>query len=169
MVVTATRPNGESTSSAKPTNTAKKTDTAAWSEPYATIKPASLFDVMNEELQKLSINKPSPKVIDKSPVKSPSKAWSSIGPTHRSSTMSPTGAKTMAEIIQMEQKFKEQYHKLTNRNMDLIQLEEKAIEDLKVLYNVHNSFDMQITIDFENDKDYDVLSTCAPIWKKVRI
>ncbi len=83
--------------------------------------------------------------------------------------MSPTGAKTMAEIIQMEQKFKEQYHKLTNRNMDLIQLEEKAIEDLKVLYNVHNSFDMQITIDFENDKDYDVLSTCAPIWKKVRI
>ncbi len=66
----------------------------------------------------------------------------------------------------MEQKFKEQYRKLTNRHMDLIQLEEKAIEDLKILYNVDDTFDMQITIEFEEDADYAVLSACAPTWKK---
>jgi hypothetical protein len=144
---------------------------AVWRDASA-IKPTSLLDVINEELQRSNSSKPNATIRTSLTEKSgeastvSQKAWNSTTKSIVHKSPSSPAVATMAQIIEMEQKFKEQYRKLTNRHMDLIQLEEKAIEDLKILYNVDDTFDMQITIEFEEDADYAVLSACAPTWKK---
>ena len=61
----------------------------------------------------------------------------------------------------MEKKTKEQYVKLKSRPLNLIQLEEAAIEDLKKVYNVDNLTHMNIKIEIIDSENIN----CAPVWK----
>ena len=70
---------------------------------------------------------------------------------------------SFAQIIEMEKKSKEQYSKLKNRPLNLIQIEEKAIEDLKRYYNVDSQTNMNILIEVMDELNFNNL---APIWKK---
>ena len=124
----------------------------------------TLFDIINEEMTKLTVTKPKQEIKPQQIiVSSPPKGWnfSSI-----EQTVTKTPPKTISQIMAMEEQYLKQYQKYTNRNMDSIQLEEKAIEDLKRLYAVDNTSDMRITIELIQDTDLNVLSTCAPKWKK---
>ena len=68
---------------------------------------------------------------------------------------------SITEIIQMEQKSKENYKKLKNRPLHLIQIEEKAIEDLKKFYNCDSLFDVNIRVELVDEE----FAECAPVWK----
>ena len=116
-------------------------------------------------MTKLTIPKPkSQQITNKTDiVSSPPKGWNL---THINEKKSKTPAKSISQIMAMEEQYLKQYQRHTNRNMDLIQLEEKAIQDLKRLYAIENTSDMIITIELVQDTDLNVLSSCAPKWKK---
>lgn len=130
----------------------------------------TLFDIINEEMSKLSVTKTKtepvaqqPKTIESIVVNSPPRGWNI--PT-QTQTASKTPMNSISQIIEMEKNYIAQYHKFTNRNMDLIQLEEKAIDDLRRLYAADDSSDMRITVELVQDTDINILSKCAPAWKK---
>ena len=127
----------------------------------------TLFDIISEEMTKLTVTKPKTyQQVNKQElniVNSPPKGWN-FSSLNQTTIKTPT--KSINQIIAMEEQYLKQYEKHTNRNMDLIQLEEKAIEDLKRLYVVDNTSDMIIKIELVQDTDLNVLSTCAPKWKK---
>jgi hypothetical protein len=126
----------------------------------------TLFDIINEEMNKLTIPKvKSQQVINNKTdiVSSPPKGWNL---TNIEEKNSKTPTKSISQIMAMEEQYLKQYHKHTNRNIDLIQLEEKAIEDLKRLYAIENTSDMRITVELVQDTDLNVLSSCVPKWKK---
>jgi hypothetical protein len=116
-------------------------------------------------MNKLTIPKvKSQQVINKTDiVSSPPKGWNL---TNIDEKNSKTPIKSISQIMAMEEQYLKQYHKHTNRNIDLIQLEEKAIEDLKRLYAIENTSDMRITVELVQDTDLNVLSSCVPKWKK---
>ena len=121
-----------------------------------TLPKHSLLDLMNEEMSRLAIVKPSSPPVESKPKAlanstSSAKGWSQ--------TASAT-AHSIAQIIELEKRTKDQYVELKSRPLNLIQLEEAAIEDLKKLYNVNNLTDMNIKVEI-----MDVEIECAPVWK----
>jgi hypothetical protein len=136
----------------------------------------SLLDVMNEELNRMSLKStPSEGVPKKLPAKATPPPYKI--PLEKDSLLfkgwnldesqpSPNanGPNSFANIIEMEKRSKEQYNKLKNRQLSTIQLEEKAVEDLRRLYDVDNVKDMTIRIEFIEDSNLSISS--APIWKK---
>ena len=118
-----------------------------------TLPKNSLLDLMNEEMTLLVINKP------KSPVKPKTK----VDPVSSVKGWNPTASATthsISQIIELEKRTKDQYVELKSRPLNLIQIEEAAIEDLKKLYNVNNLTDMNIKVEI-----MDVEIECAPVWK----
>ena len=138
----------------------------------------SLLDVMNEEIKNSSLSSSlyeskkdsskvtTPKTNNKSPMSSQTdgifKGWNLN--EFNQQNYSNTSPNSFASIIEMEKRSKEQYNKLKNRQLGSIQLEEKAIQDLKRLYEVENLTNMTITIELVDDAD--IQASCAPIWKK---
>lgn len=124
----------------------------------------TLRDVMNEELNKISASKPLSRVPEISTFVGTStspKGWNKINtPTSITSPLMP-----LSQILEIEKNSKEQYKKIVNRNMDSIVLEEKAIENLRKLYNADDNRDMKITIELIYDSDLS-LSNYTPIWRK---
>lgn len=134
--------------------------TPAWKNEIQTPKH-SLLDLMNEEMTKLVVNSPPPTPIEpihfvanNSPVNA-SKGWNV---SHQASNIKTN---SITQIIEMEKKTKEQYVKLKSRPLNLIQLEEAAIEDLKKVYNVDNLTHMNIKIEIIDSENIN----CAPVWK----
>ena len=131
----------------------------------------SLIDLMNEEMKKLELKTP-PKVIEPKPKKvinssssnntaSP-KGWNMSNQSSTSTACSSSPIVSIAQIIEMEKRSKDQYVKLKSRPLNLIQLEEAAIEDLKKIYNIDNITNMNIRIEIV---DIDNIN-CPPVWKK---
>lgn len=126
----------------------------------------SLLDVMNEEMRKMNLNqkKPPIRIASKEPTSAPSqpvfKGWKV---DYSAAGKAVNGSNTFATIIEMEKKSSEQYNKLKNRPLEVIQLEERAIEELKKVYDVDNMFDMTITVEVSDESSN---FSCAPIWKK---
>ncbi len=138
----------------------------------------SLLDVMNEEMSRVSLKSPANgeslknKLSKATPVSSnPStskiqsqnenvqfKGWN-IG---ESKQTKETSFNSFADIIEMEKRSKELYNKLKSRPLSVIQMEEKAIEDLKRLYDVDNVTNMKIKIELVDESEF----KSAPIWKK---
>ena len=123
-------------------------------------KQFSLLDVMNEEMKNLKLapalnvspEKPEPK---SSVAKlQATKGWNFSGKqdSHNS----------IANIIEMEKRSKDQYKILTNRPLNVIQMEEAAIERLKKYYDIENVTDISIKIEFIDEIDF---KECAPVWK----
>lgn len=75
----------------------------------------------------------------------------------------PAAVDSFAQIVEIEQKSKEHYKKLKNRPLHLIQLEEKAINDLRKYYCVEACTSMNIVIELI-DETYEHLMT--PFWAK---
>jgi hypothetical protein len=75
-----------------------------------------------------------------------------------------TPACSIANIIEMETRSKDQYKKLTSRSLNTIQLEEAAVERIKKYYDVDNVFDMTIKIEVIEESEF--AKNCAPLWKK---
>lgn len=71
---------------------------------------------------------------------------------------------SFSKIVEMEEKSSQQYNKIKNRHLNSIQLEEKAIEDLKKLYQVDLVTNMTITIELIDEVDFN--ECLPPIWKK---
>lgn len=131
----------------------------------------SLIDLMNEEMKKLELKTP-PKVMESKPKKvingsssnnttSP-KGWNMSNQSSTSTACSSSPTVSIAQIIEMEKRSKDQYVKLKSRPLNLIQLEEAAIEDLKKIYNIENITNMNIRIEIV---DIDNIN-CPPVWKK---
>ncbi len=132
----------------------------------------SLIDLMNEEMKKLELKTP-PKVMESKPKKainissssnnttSP-KGWNMSNQSSTSAACSSSPTVSIAQIIEMEKRSKDQYVKLKSRPLNLIQLEEAAIEDLKKIYNIDNITNMNIRIEIV---DIDNIN-CPPVWKK---
>jgi hypothetical protein len=134
----------------------------------------SLQDVMNEELKKNNNMNAKPQVISSSKKiytvrpdtnnnldKNTSlKGWNYVKQTSLSSSNSNN---SFLNIIEMEKRSKEHYTKLRNRPLHIIQLEEKAVQDLKVVYDVDNLTEMTITVEVIDETE---LASIAPIWKK---
>lgn len=156
-----------------------KSEKPAWGStpiPAPTTSNFSLLDIINEEIKKVNISRPVELTEDKPvPVtkKSPQthvvnlindsqagvKGWNLA----MNSMQEKSSANSFASIIEMEKRSKEHYNKLKNRPLNSIQLEEKAIEDLKMLYQVNDITDMTISIELIDEAEF---SSCAPIWKK---
>jgi hypothetical protein len=129
----------------------------------------SLLDVMNDELKILTINsaqvykKPSFETSknekNSSSNESPkTKTWNI-----HSSPSADKAISSFATIVEMEKRSNELYNKIKNRPLNLIQIEEKAIEDLKKFYNVENCFNMEFAIEVVDDSHMNKL---APLWQK---
>ena len=129
----------------------------------------SLIDLMNEEMKKLELKTP-PKVMESKPkvINSSSnnmispKGWNMSNQSSTSTACSSSPTVSIAQIIEMEKRSKDQYVKLKSRPLNLIQLEEAAIEDLKKIYNIDNITNMNIRIEIV---DIDNIN-CPPVWKK---
>ena len=164
----------------------KKEETLVKSVPWRVeSKPVqnlpSLLDVMNDELKSLTLNS-SPTISTKNnqqkatrPVLETVKTM----PIEKSDEINASSNKTwnvqaspkvnsplssFANIIEMEKRSKDQYNRLKNRPLNLIQIEEKAIDDLKKFYDVENCFNMEYTIELVDDSGYN--SLVAPFWQK---
>jgi hypothetical protein len=64
----------------------------------------------------------------------------------------------------LEKKSKDQYEKLKNRPLNLIQIEERAIQELRKFYDVDNQTSITITIELIDDDT--AIKQLAPIWQK---
>jgi hypothetical protein len=117
----------------------------------------SLLDLMNEEMTKLAITKPKSPVVSK--LKTIDKGVSSVKGWNQTASQNQT-THSISQIIELEKRTKDQYVELKSRPLNLIQVEEAAIEDLKKLYNVNNLTDMNIKVEI-----IDVEIECAPVWK----
>jgi ribosomal protein S10 len=127
----------------------------------------TLLDVMNEELNKLGVSKPAKsankvsEIASLASISTSPKGWNKINtPAATASPLMP-----LSQILEIEKNSKEQYKKIVNRNMDLIVLEEKAIQNLRKLYNADDNRDMRITIELIYDTDV-ALANYTPIWRK---
>ncbi|CAF0720757.1 unnamed protein product [Brachionus calyciflorus] len=131
--------------------------------PTSSSSTFSLMDIINEEMKKVNLNKKEVKIpeIVKSPIQT-NKTEQPKGWNLNQNNF--TEKSSFSQIIEMEQKSKEQYNKLKNRPLNSIQLEEKAIQDLKMLYQVDQITDITITIELIDEVD--TKSCLAPIWKK---
>lgn len=124
----------------------------------------SLKDVINEELKK-STKKDSPlsqypSNNKNTPTPKPAtgaKSWNLTSLNNETTSQ----VNSFAQILEQETKSEKHYNKLKNRPLHVIQLEEKAIEDLKKLYAVDDMTDMLITIELVDEATY-----IAPLWKK---
>jgi len=133
---------------------------AAWGGTVSVINSKhTLLDVMNEEMTKVLQIRPINEV--KLAINSPPKGWNVF--SQQNKLKSPP--QTLTQILEIERKNNEDFKKLTNRNMDMIQQEEKAIEDLRKLYNVNDSSDMRITIEVFNETS-EHFSHFKPVWRK---
>lgn len=131
----------------------------------------TLMDIINEEIKKVNITKVTETKIEKPVLFSKTSPQSST--INESSQSNVKGwnlqnnnsneRTSIAQIIEMEKRSKEQYKKLKNRPLNSIQIEEKAIEDLKKLYQVDLVTDMTITIELIDEADF---NNCVPVWKK---
>jgi hypothetical protein len=121
--------------------------------------PVKLLDLINDEMKKVNLSD------KKSPSQQVEKnAAQLLSPVSRGwNVNSDNSISSFAQIIEMEKKSKEQYNKLKNRPLNLIQLEEKAIEDLKKHYDVDNQTNMNIIVEVIDELNFNDL---APIWKK---
>ncbi|KAI5713388.1 hypothetical protein M8J76_015146 [Diaphorina citri] len=63
-----------------------------------------------------------------------------------SSSGLPRSDKSFSEIIADEIKKKDNFARMTSKCLDFIQLEDRAIQELKLFYNVDNSFEEHLTI-----------------------
>jgi hypothetical protein len=138
-------------------------------------KPSNAFtllDAMSEDMKKMCLNKQqtNKNESDSSLHSSPpiqhtyanqTKAWN-IQETSSSKINSPN-LSSFAQIIEMEKKTKEKYEKLKAVQLSSIQLEEKAIEELKKLYDVENNTKESIKIELIDENEF---KNCAPLWKK---
>lgn len=130
------------------------------------VKSFSLLDVMNEEMKKLKVNEPPSKQALK---KTTAPTGAQVEPARlgwnipTNQFVSSVPICSIANIMEMETRSKDQYRKLKNRPLNVIQMEEAAIERLQRYYNVENVFDMTIRIELIDEEDF---KDCAPIWKK---
>uniref|UniRef100_A0A8D8PS67 Inhibitor of Bruton tyrosine kinase n=3 Tax=Cacopsylla melanoneura TaxID=428564 RepID=A0A8D8PS67_9HEMI len=67
--------------------------------------------------------------------------------------------KSFSEIIADEIKKKDNFVRMTSKCLDFIQLEDRAIQELKLFYNVENSFEERLTISRVLNNDMD-----KPMW-----
>ena len=121
----------------------------------------SLLDVMNEEMKKLKVSTPSVKQMPKKTPIPPVSVPTRSGWNLPASQSVPTQICSIANIMEMETKSKNQYRKLKMRPLNIIQMEEAAIERLQKYYDVDNVFDMTIKIELIDEVDF---KDCAPIW-----
>lgn len=167
-----------------PTIEKKATSGPAWggmgvSREQPIISPSSkpsLLDVMNEEMKSLSVTENQGKTPVKTSLKKGKIKFSPLtAPTTENKTFKGWNTSnketsysslpcSIANIIEMEKRSKDQYKKLTNRPLNAIQLEEAAIDRLLKYYDVENQFDITIKIELLDEADF---KDCAPIWKNV--
>lgn len=123
----------------------------------------SLKDVMNDELKKIEVTQPK-KQVEAKPKENIEKD-SNNNKTSKGWNIQQSVIQTIdsfSKIIEMEKKSKEQYEKLKLRPLNLIQMEERAIQDLFKYYNVDNCFNMTIRIELNDELS---LNSLAPVWK----
>jgi flagellar motility protein MotE (MotC chaperone) len=82
----------------------------------------------------------------------------------QTTTATTNSANSFAQIIELEKKSKDQYEKLKNRPLSLIQIEERAIQELRKFYDVDNQTNITISIELIDDDN--AVKQLAPIWKK---
>lgn len=152
----------------KEPTTKESSPTPAWGGSTAQTTKLSLLDLMNEEMSKQVINKTPPIQIQKSQKQQHQQQKQSKESTTPNTskgwnvpTQSSTTPNTIAQIIEMEKRSKEQYVKLKNIPLNLIQMEEAAIEELKKYYQVDNLTDMNIKIEIVDSENIN----CAPVWR----
>lgn len=129
--------------------------------PASTPSSYSLMDIINEEMKKAKIvqDVKTPVIEKKSEIKKCEsfKGWN----LNKNNSLEKS---SFSKIIEMEEKSTQQYNKIKNRPLNSIQLEEKAIQDLKKMYKVDLVTDMTISIELIDECD---LNEClAPLWKK---
>lgn len=125
---------------------------------------STLLDVINDELKSLTLknansHNKSPVEISKNnkgPGNELPKTWNI-----NSNSTSDKNVGSFSNIVEMEKKSNEHYNKIKNRPLNMIQIEEKAIEDLKKFYGVENCFNMEFTIEIIDDS-----TKMAPFWQK---
>lgn len=127
--------------------------------------PVKLLDLINDEMKKVNLSdkRSTPQQFQQKNNKD-NLATQLSSPVSRGWNINNDNSiNSFAQIIEMEKKSKEQYSKLKNRPLNLIQIEEKAIEDLKRYYNVDSQTNMNILIEVMDELNFNNL---APIWKK---
>lgn len=129
--------------------------------PGSTPSSYSLMDIINEEMKNAKIGHDikTPVVEKKSDNKKSDsfKGWN----LNKNNLLEKS---SFSKIIEMEEKSTLQYNKIKNRPLNSIQLEEKAIEDLKKLYKVDLVTDVTISIELIDECDFN--DCLAPLWKK---
>jgi hypothetical protein len=111
---------------------------------------------------------------------SPVKGWSNLPTIQNSQSASSLNTSTQSsfpslsttpptihsfsQIIELEKRSSEQYNKLKNRPLHIIQLEEKAVEEFKMVYELENwCSNINIKIELIDEEDF---THCIPLWQK---
>lgn len=149
------------------------------SSPITQSSSSSFQDIINEELKRSrpknelleistttnSASKKKPDAVSSIPQiisSAAAKKWDmhkAEAPNKESSSQS--SKESFAKIVEMENNMQQYYKSMKNRPLNLIQLEEKAMQEMNKLYNVENTTNMLITIEFVDDAPH-----MAPTWKR---
>lgn len=126
----------------------------------STSNSTSLRDVIDEEIKKSN----NLKSVRKQVVVEPKPSHESPNTSSKTWNFNPEMSNlsgSFAKILEMENKSEKIYSNQKKRLLNSIQIEERAIQELKQNYDVENITNMTITIELVEDTP-----NVAPIWKK---